>query len=128
LRVLLDTHALLWWDGDDRRLSQRARELIEHRETELILSVASVWEMVIKVARGRLRLGLPPDRLIAEAQQEQGLITLPVELAHALAVADLPRQHADPFDRLLIAQARVEGLPIVTSDPVFAKYDIDTVW
>jgi PIN domain nuclease of toxin-antitoxin system len=128
VRALLDTHAFLWWNADDPRLTSLVRGIFEDTGNELLLSVVSAWEIVIKVGKGHIRLPLSPDRYVLERQQEQGLIALPVELAHAFAVADLPRHHADPFDRLLVAQARVEGIPIVTSDPAFNRYEIETLW
>jgi PIN domain nuclease of toxin-antitoxin system len=128
MRLLVDTHTFLWWHTGDRRLPGSMRELIETGDHDLLLSVASVWEMVLKVARGRLRLGIALDRFLAEVRETQGFIAMPIEQPHALAVLQLPDHHKDPFDRMIVAQARVEGLPIVTRDPNIRRYDVETIW
>ncbi len=119
MRLLLDTHALLWWlDEGGGALSSDARVAIESPDTEVFVSAASVWEMAIRRATGRL--DSPTD--VVEALEVNGFLALAVEVIHAQAVGDLPSHHADPFDRILIAQAQVEGLTIVTRDPAFAAY------
>jgi len=128
VRALLDTHALLWWLVADERLSERARETIADPRSELYLSAASSWEIAIKVRLGRLRLPRPPRSLIPAVLAEQRIRPLEISHSHALATADLPPLHRDPFDRLLAAQARMEKLVIVSSDPVFGRYGVRTVW
>jgi PIN domain nuclease of toxin-antitoxin system len=129
VRVLLDTHAFLWWTSEDgRRLSDRARALLIDPSTDAIVSVASAWEIAIKTATGRLEIEGDAEHWVPERIAQYGFSALPVELAHALRVAGLPPIHRDPFDRLLVAQAQVEGIPIVTSDPAISRYDIDVIW
>jgi len=128
VRALLDTHVFLWWTLDDPRLPNRVREFVENPGNELVFSVASAWELAIKAQLGKLTL---PDRLeqfIQEQLDLNAILPLPVQLDHALHVVELPPHHRDPFDRLLIAQSRAEGLPIVTGDPFIARYQVETIW
>jgi PIN domain nuclease of toxin-antitoxin system len=127
VRLLLDTHALLWFQAGDRRLSRAARAAIEAADAELLLSAATVWEMAIKASLGRLRLSDPVERYIGE-KLSQGFGLLPVEWQHAARVEHLPWHHRDPFDRLLVAQALVERCPLVTRDRVFRKYGVSIIW
>ena len=127
-RVLLDTHALLWWHAADPRLSPRARQRIADPATEVLISAASGWEIAIKAALGTLTLQHTPEDLIRREVAANGLHELPVEMRHATRVYDLPPLHKDPFDRLLIAQALVENLPILTNDPQFKKYGVAVDW
>lgn len=127
MRILLDTHALLWYHGGDRRLSKAARAAIEDRDAELVLSAASVWEMAIKASLGRLRLPTTVSGYVAE-KVRQGYRPLSVSAVHAARVEELPWHHRDPFDRLLAAQALTEGCPVITRDRVFRKYGIEMVW
>jgi PIN domain nuclease of toxin-antitoxin system len=126
--LLVDTHAFLWFLAGHRLLSRRARAAIESERNQKYLSAASVWEMAIKHSLGRLRLGLPLREAVMSGADECGLILLSVNPDHALAVADLPLLHDDPFDRLLVAQARVDDLRLVTRDPAFENYGITTLW
>ena len=127
MRVLLDTHVLLWWLIDSERLSARARGIFIDG-SELFWSAASSWEVAIKSRLGRLILPAPPRKLIPKVLRDQSIRPLEISQAHALATADLPDHHRDPFDRLLIAQARLEKLGIATADPVFSKYRVQRVW
>ncbi|MBM4352694.1 MAG: type II toxin-antitoxin system VapC family toxin [Deltaproteobacteria bacterium] len=127
MRVLLDTHAWLWAVSAPERLGRKARRLIEKGETELLLSAASAWEISIKFHLGKLGLPEQPDRFVPTRMQRDGILALPVSVAHGLEVANLPLLHRDPFDRLLVAQCRVEHLPILSADPVFKKYGIEVV-
>jgi len=128
MRVLLDTHAFLWWIVDDPRLSDRARELIGDGQNELLLSSASGWEIAIKARLGRLDLPEDMESFIVEQMAVNSVYGLPIRMSHALHVHRLPDHHRDPFDRLLIAQAQLEDLPILTADPQIARYGIRTVW
>lgn len=128
MRVLLDTHAFLWWITDDQRLSQRARETIARPTNTLFLSAASAWEIAIKAALGRLRFQGNLKSFISRQLAMNGIEPLPVELAHALHVALLPPLHRDPFDRLLVAQAQLEGIPILTADPILGQYEVEVIW
>lgn len=127
MKLLLDTHAFIWWDSDPSQLSARGLAALRDPGNEVWLSVASVWEMVIKAQLGKLALRLPLADIVAQ-QQANGLQVLPVALAHALAVEGLPTIHKDPFDRLLIVQANVEGAELVSADPVVRQYPVRVLW
>jgi PIN domain nuclease of toxin-antitoxin system len=127
MKLLLDTHAFLWFVTGDERLSRQARRTLEADETEMMLSAASVWDMAIKASLGRLSLPASVADYIAE-KVEGGLGVLPVDWTHAAAVEKLPQHHRDPFDRLLVAQALAEELPVVTNDPAFRSYGVKVVW
>lgn len=128
MRALLDTHAFLWWNLDDSRLSITARDFIADGGNTLYLSAVVAWEIAIKTAKGRLTLPEPADRYVAERLRLHHFAALPIELSHALEVYHLPPIHSDPFDRLLIAQARLEKLPILTADPTISLYEVEVVW
>ncbi len=127
MRILLDTHAWLWMALTPDRLSLHARSFVEGREHELYLSAASAWEIVIKYSQGKLGLPDPPLTYVPSRLEQFGVLPLPIDHGHALYVSTLPVHHRDPFDRLLIAQAQLEDLPILTADPVFAAYDVRTI-
>ena len=127
MKLLLDTHAFLWFVTGDRRLSRRARRAVEAAGSELLISAASVWEVAIKASLGRLTLPTSvhdyfDDKIAA------GFIILPVEWVHAARVAELPFHHRDPFDRLIIAQGLVERIAIVSGNPDFKTYGARIVW
>jgi PIN domain nuclease of toxin-antitoxin system len=124
VNLLLDTQALLWWKQGNRKLGPRARRAIERDAATVRVSAASAWEMAIKVHTGRLRLGEPLHAWMPAGLERDGFLMLSVTIEHAVAVASLPDHHDDPFDRLLIAQARHEGLTVVTSDSAFEAYDV----
>jgi PIN domain nuclease of toxin-antitoxin system len=128
LRFLLDTHTLLWADAEDRRLSERARSLIEDPSNQAVLSAVTALELAIKSSAGRLELGESAESFIDTRILAYRLEVLAIEVEHAIRVATLPRLHGDPFDRLLVAQAQVERLPIVTNDPQVARYDVEVIW
>lgn len=128
VKVLLDTPVFLWWVMEDERLSGRARRLIGSGGNDVFLSAVSAWEIVAKAATGRLRLPESPERFIPSQLQENAFGVLPVQLAHALKVWDLPQVHRDPFDRLLVAQALAEELALVSGDPVLRRYPVKVVW
>lgn len=123
-RLLVDSHVLLWHVLDDSRLGSKPTAAIEAVDAQVLVSAASLWEIAIKVGLGKLDA---PDDL-PERVQQLGFELLPVTAEHAWQVRRLPPHHRDPFDRLLIAQAQVEQLPIVTADPSFDSYDVTVVW
>jgi PIN domain nuclease of toxin-antitoxin system len=128
MKVLLDTHVLLWWLFDDPALSQPARDAIRDPGNSVLVSAASAWEISTKHRLGKLpeageAVGNLPA-LLRSARME----ALPITVEHALAAGALPGPHRDPFDRMLIAQSRLEDLPVVTADPVFGRYSARTVW
>ena len=128
MKVLFDTHTFLWWDSDPRQLSPQALAACQDPANTLLLSVASVWEMQIKLQLGKLNLSLPLAEVIESQQQTNNIHVLPIELAHVLALANLPAHHKDPFDRLLIAQANSEDAALVSSDPRFKGYPVKLLW
>lgn len=125
MRILLDTQVFIWWDSQPHRLSRAALALCEDTSNQLMLSLASIWEMQIKHQIGKLTFHRPLPELIASQQEGNALRLLPIRLEHIFALSALPDHHRDPFDRLLIAQARVEQMPVLTADPVFRQYPID---
>ena len=125
--ILLDTHAFLWWVADDPRLSAKARTTVVNAD-HVFLSVASCWEMAIKVSLGKLTLPQPVDRFVSEHLGLNHFALLAVDLEHASRVAAQPFHHRDPFDRLLAAQALHEGLILISADPVFRKYKVTRAW
>jgi PIN domain nuclease of toxin-antitoxin system len=127
VKVLLDTHIWLWMLAEPDRLSDPTRDLIQDGDTTLYLSSVSSWEIAIKHSLGRLPLPEPPEQYVPARMRTTGVRGLPIEHAHALHVDTLEMHHRDPFDRLLVAQSRVEGLPLVTADRVFERYDIEVV-
>ena len=128
MKALLDTHAFLWWIADDARLSPRVIELITDGANRLFLSAASGWEMAIKAKLGKLELPAPVAAFVDEQLRTNGIESLPIQMRHAFHVFELPPHHRDPFDRLLIAQAQLERMPILSSDPQLALYPVEVIW
>jgi len=129
LRLLLDTHTFLWWSSQrGAKLSERARDLLADGTTDVSFSVVSAWEIAIKVGAGRLDLPDAVERYVPDRIRHHGFDLLPVELSHVFRAGTLPPIHRDPFDRMLVAQAQVEGLPILTADPAISRYDVETIW
>jgi PIN domain nuclease of toxin-antitoxin system len=128
MKALLDTHAFLWAVMDSDLLSDLARDLIGDPTNELYLSAASAYEIAVKAAKGHLRLPEDPDSYIRTRVATMGLLPLPVTIEHAAAAALLPAIHADPWDRLLVAQARLELIPILSADRVIGRYDVESIW
>lgn len=124
---LVDTHALLWFVHDDPRLSPRAAEILAEGEG-LVLSVASLWEIAVKLTIEKLRLGTSYAEFLEQCVTSRKIDVLPVKLPHLIEYVDLPMHHRDPFDRLLIAQSRAERLDVVTADPRFRPYGVEVVW
>lgn len=123
MRILLDTHCWLWMQVSPKRISEEVRKVLTDPETQLFLSAASSWEIAIKWALGKLPLPVPPMEYVPRGLERQGVAGLPVQHRHALHTATLPRHHRDPFDRLLIAQAQLEELVLVTADEQLAAYE-----
>jgi PIN domain nuclease of toxin-antitoxin system len=128
MKLQLDTHAFIWWDSDPSRFSTRALLLCQDEDSDLLLSVASVWEMQIKLQLGKLRLERPLAELVEAQRRANGVEVLPIQLEHVLALEQLPAHHKHPFDRLLLAQALVENLVIVSGDPMLASYPATIAW
>ncbi len=126
--LLLDTHTLLWWITDSPRLSEDARSLMADTRNELLWSVASSWEVAIKFAVGRLPLPAPPALFIPEHLARNKVDTLAIQNIHAWRAGELPPLHRDPFDRMLVAQAQIEKIPILSADSWIKKYDIEVIW
>ena len=127
MRLLLDTQCWLWMIETPERLSRSTRSVLASSEHELFLSAASSWEIAIKYARGKLPLSDVPSEYVPASMARTGVSGLPIELAHTLAVSSLPPHHQDPFDRLLVAQAMLERLTIVTTDRAIARYDVEII-
>jgi PIN domain nuclease of toxin-antitoxin system len=127
LKILLDTHAFLWFFGGDRRMSRKARTVLTDPANEPFISVASVWEMAVKASLGRLQLPLSVGDYVAE-KARRGFHVLPLELSHAARVQTLPFIHQDPFDRMIVAQALVEDMPLVSADMYVRQYPVTVLW
>lgn len=126
MRALLDTHVWLWMLTAPERLG-RARPLVDDVRSQLLLSAASVWEIAIKSATERLVLPEPVERFVPDRMRRTGVVPVAIEPAHALGAATLPPWHRDPFDRLLVAQARALGVPLVTADAQVMRYDVQVI-
>lgn len=124
---LIDTHVWLWMQAEPGRLCGETRELVDDVANELLLSAASAWEIAIKYRIGKLPLPEPPVTYVPERMRRSGTTPLPIQPAHALRTSELPDHHNDPFDRLLIAQAQILRIPIVTVDQQIEAYDVDVV-
>ena len=127
MNVLIDTHVWIWSLADPSRLSPESRSLLSSSRNVVYLSAASAWELAIKAALGKIELPESVETYVPTRMARQGITALPVTHAHALRVSTLPPHHRDPFDRLLIAQALVERLPILTADAVFDRYDVEVI-
>ena len=128
MKLLLDTHTFIWWDSEPQRLSQQGLKMCQDPDNVLLASVASLWEMQIKLQLGKLKLNKPLTELVSGQQAINNIDILDVKLEHVLALAKLPSHHKDPFDRLLIAQADIEEAILVSKDQVFTEYEVKVVW
>ncbi|MSQ73611.1 MAG: type II toxin-antitoxin system VapC family toxin [Betaproteobacteria bacterium] len=128
MRVLLDTHVFLWWVEGDRALPAKARAAIANQANECVISFASAWELAIKASLGKLKLALPVKRFVVENVAANGFRMLDIRIAHIGRVESLAPHHGDPFDRLLVAQALEEAIPVVTADSIFSKYGVKRIW
>lgn len=127
MNILLDTHTFLWWDSNPEKLSSATLAALSNPENRIFLSTVSAWEIQIKKQLGKLAITVPLDEMIESQQQVNNLIILPVDLKHILALDNLPIHHKDPFDRLLIAQAKSETMSIASADPIFSQYDVSII-
>ena len=128
MRILLDTHTLIWFDAGDSKLSTTARILIEDEDNHKLVSIASIWEMAIKESKGLLNLSVPFEDYIRQILSLEDFNLLNINLDHLNAIVTMPCHHKDPFDRLLIAQSMVEGIPILSKDSAFDAYSINRIW
>ncbi|HWF98945.1 MAG TPA: type II toxin-antitoxin system VapC family toxin [Steroidobacteraceae bacterium] len=125
-KLLLDTHALIWWAISDKRLSRKVRSLIEDEQTVVFVSSASAWEIATKVRLGRLTWSSPGS--VESYCRNQGFELLSISVAHAERAGSWPQEHGDPFDRMLAAQGEREQLPVATNDPKIKLFDVATIW
>ncbi|MEO7299652.1 MAG: type II toxin-antitoxin system VapC family toxin [Verrucomicrobiota bacterium] len=128
MKLLLDTHALLWFISNDSQLSDSARKNIENPESEKFVSAASLWEIAIKLSLGKVKLPRPFDQVFPQQLEINGFNLLPISCGHLNRIVSLPFHHRDPFDRLLIAQATSDEMTILTRDPEFSKYSVKVLW
>jgi PIN domain nuclease of toxin-antitoxin system len=128
MRAILDTHVILWWVTNNPQLSQTVRDIIANSDSTLYLSVASSWEIIVKFNTGKLSLPEPPTQFIQSCLSVNRFENLAIDLPHVLQINTLPDHHKDPFDRILIAQAQAENIPILTVDRLIAQYPVKTIW
>jgi len=128
MRVLVDTHTFIWDLNDSPRSSRKARQILSADEHELVFSLVSLWEIAIKIKTGKLNTIGSSVAYIRDEMEAYGMELLPIRYDHILQLESLPHHHGDPFDRLLIAQAITESLPILTADRVFGQYGAKTIW
>ena len=128
MKVLLDTHAFLWYVLDGPHLSAAARAVVERDDTEVLVSPASYWEIAIKISLRKYALTVPYETFWRSGIEENDFHILPIEIKHTAALLTMPFHHKDPFDRLLIAQAVAEDIPLVSSDSVLDAYSIKRIW
>lgn len=128
MKAIIDTHTLIWIDQDPAKLSPAAVAHFNDPACEILLSVASIWEIVVKLATGKLALSGEVNQVIRDIQAQNPLHILPITYDHVLAVHSLPSIHKDPFDRMLVAQAQVEQAMLISCDPIIAKYPVTVIW
>lgn len=128
MKLLLNTHTFIWWDREPELIPSSTLALMQQAESQLLVSIVSLWEIQIKTQIGKLTLRSPLAEIIAHQQTENGIILLSITLPHVLELDNLPQQHKDPFDRLLIAQCRHEAATLVSCDSIFKQYDCPLIW
>lgn len=128
MKVLLDTHCFIWWNLTPEKLSLNSLNLIDNQENTLYLSIASIWEMQIKISIGKLHFDNPLSEIITDQTNINSVQILPIELEHIWQLKNLPLHHKDPFDRMLISQAITEKMSILSIDSVFQNYAVNTIW
>jgi PIN domain nuclease of toxin-antitoxin system len=128
MKILLDTHTFIWWDSLPEKLSKKALSLCQNQSNDLVISAATIWEIQIKKQLDKIKLDIPLKKMIEEQQKSNQLIILPINETHVLTLDDLPNLHKDPFDRIIIAQAKVEKITIISNDTIMKKYPVKVVW
>lgn len=129
MNYLLDTHVFIWLDSEPEKLAATALSLCQNSNNSLYLSMVSIWEMQIKQQLGKLKLKIPLQQLVEEHGLHNGLSILPINTRHIYALNDLPFHHKDPFDRLILTQAKLEKMTLISADTVFSRYDdVDVTW
>jgi PIN domain nuclease of toxin-antitoxin system len=128
MNALLDTHAFIWWVTDASQLSRNAKDFISDPDNQIFFSVASAWEIIIKVNTGKLNIPEEVGTYITSRVTDNRFKVLGIELAHVIQVAKLPDLHRDPFDRIILAQSQVMGIPIITIDRLIVQYDVAIIW
>jgi len=128
MKLLLDSHAFIWWDSEPDKLSPTALAACRDRANTLFLSIASVWEIQIKIQLGKLKFKIPFPEVINDHRKANNIEMLSITLPHIFALQNLPMHHKDPFDRLLIAQATVENFTMISNDPTFTQYPVKLLW
>jgi PIN domain nuclease of toxin-antitoxin system len=128
MKILLDTHTVLWWDSRPEKVTELGAKLLADPGNNIVLSVASAWEIQIKKQLGKISLSIPLEEMIESQRQVNGVEILPINLNDVLSLDGLPTYHKDPFDRIVIAQAKTEGIVIASADPIFSKYDVEVIW
>jgi PIN domain nuclease of toxin-antitoxin system len=128
MKVLVDTHTFLWALLHDHRLTPKAKQILRSTEDELVFSLVSLWEIAIKIKTGKLHTIGSSVAYIRDQMDDYGMELLPIRYDHVLSLEQLPHHHGDPFDRLLIAQALTESLPILTADAIFKRYGVKVIW
>ena len=128
MKLLLDTHAFLWWVEGTPAVGRRAKAAVADPDNEVFFSIASCWELAIKIRLGKLRLAEPLQRFVPRQLSANGFSLLDLRFDHVVRVVDLPLHHGDPFDRLLVAQALADDLTVVSADRTFRKYEVGVLW
>jgi len=128
VRVLLDTQVWLWMRNAPTRLSAKTRRILTNERNELVLSAVTPWEIAIKVSLGKLKVPCSVEEFVSTRAAATRVTPLPITQVHAIASTELPLHHRDPFDRVLVAQSRLEGIPLVSNDEVFERYDVEVLW
>ncbi|WP_239112350.1 type II toxin-antitoxin system VapC family toxin [Halomicronema sp. CCY15110] len=124
----MDTHTFIWWDSQSSQIPAGTLDALKDSNNEVLLSLVSIWEIQIKSHLGKLELQEPLLNVVQRQETQNGVVILPITLAHIIELEQLPWHHKDPFDRLLIAQGRVEAATLVSKDPAFAQYDCERLW
>ncbi|NET38345.1 MAG: type II toxin-antitoxin system VapC family toxin [Cyanothece sp. SIO1E1] len=128
MKLLLDTHTFMWWDSDPNQIPSATLDHLKQPENEVLVSLVSLWEIQIKTQLGKLALRADLANIVRQQQTDNSIILLPISLPHILELDKLPYHHKDPFDRLLIAQSRIESSSIVSRDTAFRNYDCQVIW
>jgi PIN domain nuclease of toxin-antitoxin system len=128
MKILLDTHTFMWWDNEPEKIPKASFDLICDPSNELFLSLVSIWEMQIKIQLGKLKLKADLESIVDSQQVENDIKLLDIKVSHILELSNLPNHHKDPFDRLLIAQSKIEKVSLVSCDAIFKQYECSVIW